>query len=110
MLASFKAIFTTDPLSQVKFVHDYIQLVFQSSHISFYNPVTIHLPERPLLRNDIGFCDHLVALIEKRVIDVRSEPKKSLDLHFENRWIVSLSLQPEHYSGPEAYDARGADG
>ena len=48
-----------EPLSQVVFVHDYIQLAFQDTYFSLYNQVTVIRHDNLLTRNDLGFCDEL---------------------------------------------------
>jgi hypothetical protein len=109
-LENFKAIFTTDPLGEVVFSPEVVVLVFQNGSIRLYNPVTLHLLGQTASRDEVGFCDHLVSLIQKRVVEVRSEPEESLDLHFENGWVVSLSLEPVTVSDLKAFYAHGADG
>ena len=47
-------------LSQVTFVHDYIQLTFQDVGLSAYNHVTLEANDTRLAQGDIGFCDLLV--------------------------------------------------
>jgi hypothetical protein len=53
-----------EPLSQVVFVHDYVQLVFQNACISIYNPISVQIgTASALAKGSPGFCDALVGLI-----------------------------------------------
>jgi len=74
----------TDPLTQVVFVHDYIQLAFQDTGFSIYNRLTIHQGGDAFDRENVGFCDRLVSLIGQTVRDVGVDASNALRLTFEN--------------------------
>lgn len=62
-----------EPLSQVVFVLDYVQLDFHECRYSIFNAFSIHLSERELRRNETGFCDALVSLIGQRLVSATVE-------------------------------------
>jgi hypothetical protein len=98
-----KALEQGDPLSQVCFVHDYLQLVFQEYGLSIFNPVRINLNTRRYIQGDPGFCDALVSLIGQKVVNVSMIEQQALLLSFEAGGSVSVSLATEDASGPEAF-------
>ncbi len=88
-----------EALSQVVFVHDYIQLVFQDEVFNIYN-----IPE---LVHQGASVDALVGLIGQRVISVsRTEPEMLL-LDFERGARFRLPSGDEGVRGPEAFQFRG---
>lgn len=91
-------ILPTEPLSQVVFVHDYIQLVFQDACFSIYNIAELQLAETTLLQGQPGFCDALVGLIGLPLISVSSGPMLSLSFQGGVMFVVT-----EGSSGPEAW-------
>lgn len=50
-------------LSEVVFLHDYLQLVFQDERLSVFNPCSLTGPGLMLRTGEPGFCDALVGLI-----------------------------------------------
>lgn len=90
-----------DPLSQVVFVHDYLQLFFQDCAFSIYNLATYTAGDITLTQGDAGFCDALVALIEQAA-RVEALPGK-LSLHFDKGAVVSIPSTDETIRGPEAW-------
>ena len=93
-----------EPLSQVVFVHDYIQLVFQGTYFNLYNRVTVHRGGCTLGPSDAGFADELRRLIGERVIDTLSEEGQFSAVKFERGTQVSVSLRAEDANGPEAFE------
>ena len=68
----------SDPLSQVWFVHDYIQLQFQDRTVTVLNTPKLKLPSGSVLeRNDEGFCDNLVSQIEQSIQDAQLREGKT---------------------------------
>ena len=88
----------TEPLSQVVFVHDYIQLVFQDSGFSIYNIAELRLGETSVFQGQLGFCDGLVGLIGLSLISVSARPMLSLTFQGGVMLVVT-----EASSGPEAW-------
>ena len=90
-----------DPLSQVVFVHDYLQLVFQDCAFTLYNPATYAKDATVLRQGQPGFCDALVSLIDQGArAEVRGE---GLLLHFVGGAVVSVSTSGPDARGPEAW-------
>ena len=73
-----------DALSQVVFIHDYLQLVFQFECFSVYNASEIVRGEDVLRFRHPGFCDALVALIGQHVTAVSTLAPSKLSLTFED--------------------------
>jgi hypothetical protein len=99
-----------EPLSQVVFIHDYIQLVFQEMHWSLYNPVSVHRSGCTLTESDLGFADELRRLIGQRVVKTSAEQGQFASATFEGRTQVSVSLRSEDARGPEAYELGNDNG
>jgi hypothetical protein len=91
------------PLSQVVFVHDYLQMVFGDSRLSVYASATVSSTYRSLVRSDVGFCDALVALIGKRVISADYARMRQLRFTFEGGESVTVSLLGDGVIGPELF-------
>ena len=90
-------------LTQVCFVHDYIQLVFQDNGGSIYNPLTVIQKNQFLKKGDLGYADSLVDHIGLKIIKVRYSEEEVVVFSFENGTGFSVSLRPEDYSEcPEA--------
>ena len=93
-----------EPLSQVVFVHDYIQLVFQETRWSLYNRISVHRGGCTLADSDLGFADELRRLIGQRVVETSAKQGQFAAATFEGRTQVSVSLRSEDARGPEAYE------
>ena len=87
-----------DPLSQVVFVHDYVQLVFQDRALSLFNSITYQHGASQLVQGDSGFCDALVGLIGKSATADSDSGTLVLDFGTGQRVVVSGSGE-----GPEAW-------
>jgi hypothetical protein len=96
-----------EALSQVVFVHDYIQLVFQDEVFAIYNiPELVH-QGTSVRQGRPGFCDALVGLIGQRVISVSTTEPEMLLLDFERGARFRLLSGDEGVRGPEAFQFRG---
>ncbi len=93
-----------EPLSQVIFIHDYIQLVFQEVRLNLYNVVRVHRDGSTLSESDLGWADELRRLIEQRVVGVSHEHAQFLALAFEHGTQVLVSMRQEDARGPEAFE------
>jgi hypothetical protein len=91
-------------MSQVVFIHDYIELVFQETRWSLYNPVTVHCSGCTLTESDLGFADALRCLIGQRVVETSAEQGQFASATFEGLTQVFVSLRSEDARGPEAYE------
>ena len=79
-----------DSLSQVVFVHNYFQLVFQDSGFSIYNAATLHSNGVSLLQGQPGFCDRLVGLIGQTLLAADALGGSSLVLTFQDGSTLSV--------------------
>jgi hypothetical protein len=90
-------------LSQVVFIHDYIQLVFQHDIFNIYNAAEVSIEKAKFLQRSPGFADALLTLIEKRATSVTSSAEYSLQILFENGTLVNVLRASEGTHGPEAW-------
>lgn len=99
-----------EPLSQVWFVHDYIQLQFQEQTISIYNtPELILADGTKLNRNSEGFCDALVAQIEQPVEELGLSEGVVFGIRFSSGVVFVVPLNDQAaINGPEALELPGA--
>ena len=91
------------PLSQVVFVHDYLQLAFQGERFSLFNRVQVATPARSAMQGEPEFAGLLVALIDQRVTQILESPAAILELHFQNGSAVQVLRDEEFVAGPEAF-------
>lgn len=96
-------------LSEVAFVRDYIQLVFQSQSFSIYNRAQLTQSGLTLTQGDQGFCDVLVGLIGRSVLQAHSNEQYKLVLEFENGEKFLVPSAAEYVCGPEAFQYNGAN-
>ena len=99
----------SEPLSQVVFVHDYLQLVFQSQCFSIYNLAQVTRGEVIINQGTLGFCDALVSLIGNRVLHARHCESHKLMLEFENGDKFFVPTGADHVRGPEAFQYDGSN-
>lgn len=93
-----------DALTQVAFVHDYIQLVFDGQTFSLYGGISVVSKGEPLDRASSGFCDQLVGLIGQRATAAAGPPVDELNLRFES----GVSIQVRAGVGPETWEMQRA--
>jgi hypothetical protein len=89
-------------LSEVRFVHDYVQFFFEPHILSLYAPLQVLADGRSLARKDIGFYDNICSLIGQRLIAVTRQEFEWLEFAFSNGTKVVVSLRSEAAVGPEA--------
>ena len=92
-----------EPMSQVIFIGDYVQLVFQDTYFNLYGAVTVHRSGCTLKRKDLGFCDELCRLIGQRAIETSAEEGAFAAVTFEGGTTVTVSVRVEDNVGPEAF-------
>jgi hypothetical protein len=96
-------------LSAVTFVMDYVQLQFDPPPgLNALTPITVCSGERTASSGDESFRNLLCEQIAKIVASVSLKDEESLSFTFEDGSIISLSLRPEDYVGPEAVNIFGA--
>ena len=94
----------SEPLSQVVFIHDYIQLVFQEVRFSIYNVSELVDHGSSLRTGQPGFCDALVALIGQRVTSVSTQEPEILFLRFERGAYFRVLGDEESIRGADPFD------
>ena len=93
-------ILPADSLSQVLFVHNYFQLVFQHSGFSIYNAATLCSYGVSFRQGQPGFCDRLVGLIGQTLLAADVSDDSSLVLTFQDGSALSAGSAG---LGPEAW-------
>ena len=96
-------------LSQVVFVHDYVQLVFQDEAFSFYNRVIVKTRDAEYEQGGVGFADSLVSLIDRAVLEVYSSERFAIALRFDCGTQVQV-LRKGSAKGLEAFQFKGPNG
>ena len=97
-----------EPVSQVVFVEDYLQLVVQEERFSFFDVVEAASDRRVLPRGQPGFCDALVDLIGERAASVAVDDARELTVVFGSG--PALRARQGSGAGPEAWQFNGPDG
>ncbi|MEX1033842.1 MAG: hypothetical protein WDZ30_10825 [Cellvibrionaceae bacterium] len=98
-----------EPLSQVVFIHDYIQLVLQDCCVNVYNTSRITTTDGDsFIYGSSGFADNCVKLINHKVIAASLTEGVALTIKFENGFVFEVLLSPEYCSSPEAFEISGS--
>jgi hypothetical protein len=92
-----------EPLSQVAFVHDYLQLRFQDQILTIFNNSDLGLRGSHIPSGAPGFCDAIVGLIGQRVVDMSALDDMPLVLHFEAGAVLRVPCSGAAARGPEAW-------
>ncbi|WP_321949366.1 hypothetical protein [Paraburkholderia sp. J10-1] len=95
-----------EPLSQVVFIHDYFQLVFQEERLTVYNCAAVADGESFTRQGTSGFCDKLVGLIGQSVVTVEQTDQYVLSLRFSGGATFNI-LANTQAIWPEAFDFIG---
>lgn len=89
------------PLTEVRFVHDYLQLVFEGECFSIFNRSALKHDGTTLLEGEPGFTDSLISLIGQRAT---TEPSGlPLSIMFENGDELRVLVGIGNEGGPEAF-------
>jgi hypothetical protein len=97
-----------DELSQVVFIHDYLQLVFQDVYFTLLTPPTLVSGGITYRPGEPGFCDKLVSLISSKAIAVQCGACDDLSISFSSGAKVSVLTSDPRATGPEAWHFGGA--
>ena len=97
----------SEPLSQVVFIHDYLQLVFQDERFSIYNLAEVELRGVKVTQGQPGFCDVVVSLIGQRVTAASHSDVYALRLSFEEGAQFVVRSDEAAITGPEAFKFNG---
>jgi hypothetical protein len=93
----------TDELSQVVFIYDYLQLVFQRVHFTLLTPPTLTSGGRTYRYGESGFCDELVGLISSRATAAEHNDQDDLTITFATGASISVATTDPRATGPEAW-------
>jgi hypothetical protein len=97
-----------EQLSGVTFVMDYIQLQFNPPPIlNAYTPVSVLFEGKHCVSGEDQFRNRLCQQITKIVKSVSIEEGEAFLIAFEDSSIISISLKPSDYVGPEALEFIG---
>ena len=100
-----------EPLTQVVFVHDYVQLVFETETLAIYNLMRFHgLQGEEIEQGQTGFADALVGLIGAKAVSVNTSQAECLALQFENKGRLAVTQGAEGSAGPEGFQFSSVDG
>ena len=99
-----------EQLSGVTFVMDYLQLQFNPPPtINAYTPVTVISGGSTCVSGDDQFRNRLCEQITKIVKTVTVRDEEAFVIEFEDGAVISISLRPADYVGPEALEFVGRD-
>jgi len=93
----------SDPLSQVVFVHDYLQLVFQEETFTIYNEAEVQTGSESYRTGQPGFRGALVEAIGQRITSASTSNEGKLNLIFEAGLRFSVNTDPASVGSPEAW-------
>ena len=94
-------------LHAVTFVLDYLQLWFEGPGINVYNPISILDAGRDIRSGSPGFRDAICGQIAKIVVEVEISEDVALAIRFGDQSQIAVSLRPDDYTGPEAFETHG---
>lgn len=97
-----------EPVTQVVFAHDYIQLVFDTEILSIYNPMRFRgLQGGEIEEGQTGFADALVGVIGTKACSVKWSEAECLVLQFEGKGSLAVANDS---TVPEAVQFKTATG
>ena len=89
------------PLTQVVFVHDYVQFIFETETLSIYGRMRYRgLEGDELEYGQPGFADALAGLIGAKASSVSTSQAECLALQFEEKGRLAVTHES---TGPEAF-------
>lgn len=92
-------------LSQVWFVHDYVQLQFHDDHtINVYNPFEVESNGKSYRQGEFGYADSLVGIIGSTITEVNYQEFSHLKLSFSCGSVFKINLSKGLVSFPEAFE------
>ena len=94
-------------LVSVNFIFDYIQLQFDDMSLAALTPLRVNDGQRWLEPERPGYRDALCGRITKVVRHGSFEPDREIKLEFDDLSVITISLRPEDYHGPEAATLTG---
>ena len=98
-------------LSQVWFVHDYVQLQFHDGHtINVYNPFVVEVNGTSYRQGQFGYADSLVGIIGSTIVGVDYLQRSHFRLIFGCGSIFTIDLAERASDNPEAFELCLSDG
>lgn len=97
----------SESLSQVVFIHDYLQLIFQDEGFNIYNLAEVEVHGVKSMQGQPGFCDAVVSLIGQRITAASHSDKCALKLLFEEGAQIVVRNDGEAIRGPESFEFNG---
>jgi hypothetical protein len=100
-----------EELSGIAFVRDYVQLQFNSlPELTALTPITVASGSASATLGNPDFANLAIGQIGRSVGAIDYRESNILRLIFEDGSVVSISLEPDDYTGPEAVNFRRRDG
>ena len=101
----FEELKNWEMLSQVWFVHDYVQLQFHDDHtLNVYNPFSVAKEEFSYKQGQLGYADALVNIIGSKIIEVNYQQFSNFSLTFSCGSIFEINLSKGVVNFPEAFE------
>ena len=92
-----------EPISEISFVMDYVEVHFNGSYLRFLEPPTVRLAEKPALTfPNAGSRDALCALIDATLIGIEADDETELVATFSNGATLQVTLAYANRSDAEA--------
>ncbi len=101
----FEELKNWEMLSQVWFVHDYIQLKFHDDHtINVYNPFNVENGGKFYKQGEFGYADTLVGIIGSKITEVSYKQFSHFSLTFSCGATFTIELARGLANIPEAFE------
>ena len=107
---SFESAFVGSALIKAEILEGQVNLYFRQSHIAVYNPITIRWGGLQARSDTPDFPSMLDSVIGHFLRSVETEPGRYIALVLDSGAQLEISTNPDDYSGPEAFSARGPNG
>lgn len=98
---AYECLTQDEHLSEVRFVHEYVQFVLWPHTLSVYPQLRVSSQARILSPSDPGFYDRICKLIGRKLVKVIRIEGVQLEFAFSNGTTFFVSLRPEDAVGPE---------
>lgn len=95
------------PLSEVGFVHDYVQLHFQDLVLNLYSQLVVRAEGHALNQGDERFAGKLIKFLGQRVASVEYNAGSSLSISFSGGSSLVASLRAQDVKGVELFQLSG---
>ncbi len=97
-----------EPLSEIRFLHDYLQLIFQECLLTINNDPEIRLANGQVIRRySAGFCDVLAGLIGENVKTALLVENERCSIEFTGGVELVIPLTKGSAKAAEAFELSG---